>query len=260
MAETRLALRSMAKNLEFAELEKVTSGSWVLDRRVLCPTRRQARRIDRNGRDPRAAFPGYTPVLSPFQTGSGAARSGGAPENQTFGLPFPQLGAVLTGPRNNPTRRSVDTFRYWENRAIMFSEVPDHLATKRLIRDYLLASAGVESKQEYVDRMKRDNNIPPASPCTRVVRGRACFGDCLMYPEGTTMVQYMATNHVGLKNLGDFAVCGDNLAEFFATQTMSDRSKQTYCEKYVTDSLVTGRSTAITCSSYRLRVDCSSLF
>jgi hypothetical protein len=55
-------------------------------------------------------------------------------------------------------------------------------------------------------------------------------------------------------------VCGDNLVEFLSTHTMPDSAKDIYCEKYVADSLVAGKASASTCSSYRIRVDCSSLY
>ena len=198
-------------------------------------------------------------MLSPFQAGSGATRVATGDEDPPFALPFPQLGAVLEGPRNDPTLRPVDTYEYWEQRAITFGEVPAGATAARAIRKELLARAGVRSTGEYVERMKRDHGIPPAEPCRRILRGRACFGDCLLFPEGGNMVQHMATNRIGPENLGELAVCGDNLADFLASHEMSPGSREVYCEKYVTDSVIRGRSRAITCSSYRIRVDCSSL-
>lgn len=245
--------------VERAEVVRVSSGTWTLDGRVLCPTPRQARLIDKHDRDPRPVFPGFTPVLSPFQEGSGAIRAATGDEDQPFALAVPKLGSVLEGPRDDPTQRPTDTYEYWERRAITFDEVPAGATTARAIRTQLLARAGVRSTGEYVEKMKRDHGIPPAEPCRTILRGRACFGDCLVFPGGGDMVQYLATNSLGPENLGELAVCGDNLAEFLATHEMSPSSREVYCEKYVTDSLIRGQSRAITCSSYRIRVDCSSL-
>jgi hypothetical protein len=252
------ACGSLAR-VEYANLTRITSGTWTVDQRVLCPTRRQARAIARNNRDPRAVLPDFAPVLSPFQAGSGAVRTGSPTDSEPPALPLPELGAVLTGPPADPTLRSVDTYEYWQQRAVALGEVPDSATTPRQIRRHLLAASGVATTAEYVTKMQKDNRIPPPSPCRHVLRGRACFGDCLVYPENRPMVQYLATNEIGLENVGELAVCGDNLADFFATHDLSRAAQDTYCEKFVTDSLVLGRSRAITCSSYRLRVDCSTL-
>jgi hypothetical protein len=244
--------------VDTSELVKVSSGDWSLDHRIECPTSRQIRKIERNDRDPRVVFVDYHDVLSPFDPASGAAKSGGSDKPPRTRLPFPKLGTVLFGPPSDPTRRNVDTFDYWARRAETFGEVPDSATTPRQVRRHLLRTAGVSSRRELVELMQREHGIPPPQPCHRVIRGRACYGDCLTFPDGVPMVQHMATNQVARENHGTFAVCGDNLLDFFATHDMTEHARDAYCEKFVADSLVAGRATASNCSSYRIRVDCSS--
>jgi hypothetical protein len=242
----------------WAKVVEVRSGDWVLDHRIECPTPREVRRIERHGREPGVVYAGYRAVLSPFEPTSGAVTSVAATDPPRLELPFPELGAVLTGPTGDPTLRNVDTFEYWADRAVTFGEVPDDITTPRRIRRYLLRAAGVGSKREFVAEKQREHGIPPRRSCAHVTRGRACFGDCLTSPDGASIVQFMGTNQVGHENLGTFAVCGDPLVEFLGAHEMSDDARDAYCEKFVADSLVAGKARAFTCSSYRIRVDCSA--
>lgn len=248
------------EKVDQSDLKRITSGSWVLDRRVICPDVQEAEMVDQNDREPRIVFPDHVPVLSPYSTGSGAIRSGNDDSESEVALPLPGVGAVLTGPEHQPTLRRVDTFEYWMNRAVTFREVPDHLNSDAEIRRALLEKSAVQSEEEYVARIKSLNGIEPALPCAVVIRGRACYGDCLEFPEGREREEYLATNKIGPENVGSIAVCGDQLAAFFVDHAMSIDAKKVYCEKYLMDSLLAGRTTAFTCSSYRFRADCSSLF
>jgi len=146
------------------------------------------------------------------------------------------------------------------DRAISLCTVPESLGTEAEIRRHLLDSVGARSEAEYVALMHEKNGNEPAPPCTAVVRGRACAGDCLEFPEGRAMEEYMATNTVRTENLVSIAVCGDQLADFFADHQMSEVAKAVYCEKYLMDSLLRGSATAVNCSSYRIRADCSALY
>ena len=196
-------------------------------------------------------------MLSPFDPDSGALRDEHECQLDGETIPVPVVGVVLQGPENDPTFRRVDSFEYWMDRAVTFLEVPEHLTSTAEIRASLLKGVGARSEQEYVELMQRQNDIPPQPSCDTVIRGRVCVGDCLDYPEGKPMVQYMATNSLGPVNHLEIAVCGDRLVEFFATHRMAEDARSVYCEKYLIDSLVHGRAPASTCGAYRVRADCS---
>lgn len=245
--------------VEGSDFVSLGSGSWTLNRRVLCPTAEEADQIETHDENPRSVFPGFMPVLSPFDPESGAER-GESGSDDVPALPLPGPGAVLGANYGDSDRRRVDSFEYWMDRAVSLREVPDELTTGIEIREFLLKSANAASETDYVEMMQLENGVASAAPCTNVVGGRACFGDCLEFPEGLPMQQYMGTNKVRAENLGPIAVCGDNLAKFFADHQMPDSAKAVYCERFVMESLVRGKAPAVTCSSYRIRPDCSSVF
>jgi hypothetical protein len=243
--------------VERSSLERLTSGSWRLDHRVECPTPADITRIVANNGDPVGVLPEFVPQISPFDPESGADRTHVGRGGDRPSLHRPAPGSVIAVQHGDLNRRVFDRFEYWMNKAVSLREIPDHLSTRAEISGFLLKSAGVGSEQEYVAEMLSRHALPAIDSCSVTVTGRACFGDCLEYPDGKAMEQYLGTNKLGEENTGPFVVCADTLQAFFNAHEMSPDSREVYCERFVMESLVHGRAPAVTCSSYRIRADCS---
>ena len=242
------------EGVENSWLREMTSGEWKLTDRIPCPSARDTNRASHRRAE------ASEPILSPFDELSGAHREVGARSaTGIVDLPEPEHGIVFDWPPDRPTARRVDQFEYWVDHAVSLRGVPDALTDPNRISRYLLENSGSSSESEYVLRMQSRHDIPPAKSCTTIIRGESCFGDCLEYPEGRPMEQYLATNKLGPENFGTFAVCGDHLVSFFSEHEMSEDSRKLYCESFVMSSLVAARAYALTCSSYRIRPDCSAV-